>query len=336
MLCTHLVGIRINQQQTPIFLLWMCLQTLYLFLEGSESFSAAKGRSAILGRVSFWVLRDGQNVDSNGSKYAALFIRHEYMEHGWLHSWPLQALRSSCPRGCPWHHCRWSCHIPVRFLPDHFLLQSLSLHGESNFLEGILCNKSIHKCSNFPPLFSTCKNLQKMVHFFLFLNLYPFFSLQSFLNNWVHWPFYFCILNCVFFFSIWLLQRWIGDHVAVASLGRSCIWRRQVLTCQSNEGTHLDFGIYKRRQLVLGLELGLLVFQGFIHGVLRWKKWIASVGTWLARLQEKPGIVHIPVNCAEFGIAGFSEFCILGVTRSVTMIWWEWRPCQLHWSLHST
>ncbi len=205
-----------------------------------------------------------------------------------------------------------------------------------NFLEGILCNKSIHKCSNFPPLFSTCKKLQKMVHFFLSLNLYPFFSLQSFLNNWVHWPFYFCILNCVFFFSIWLLQRWIGDHVAVASLGRSCIWRRQVLTCQSNEGTHLDFGIYKRRQLVLGLELGLSVFQGFIHGVLRWKKWIASVGTWLARLQEKPGIVHIPVNCAEFGIVGFSEFRILGVTRSVTMIWWEWRPCQLHWSLHST
>jgi hypothetical protein len=28
----------------------------------------------------------------------------------------------------------------------------------------------------------------------------------------------------------------------------------------------------KRRQLVLGLELGLLVFQGFIHGVLTWKK----------------------------------------------------------------
>lgn len=165
MLCTHLVGIRINQQQTPIFLLWMCLQTLYLFLEGSESFSAAKGRSAILGRVSFWVLRDGQNIDSNGSKYAALFIRHEYMEHGWLHSWPLQALRSSCPRGCPWHHCRWSCHIPVRFLPDNFLLQSLSLHWESNFLEGILCNKSIHKCSNFPPLFSTCKNLQKWFTF---------------------------------------------------------------------------------------------------------------------------------------------------------------------------
>ncbi len=175
-----------------------------------------------------------------------------------------------------------------------------------------------------------------MVHFFLFLNLYPFFSLQYFLNNWAHRPFYFCILNCVFFFSIWLLQRWIGDHVAVASLGRSCIQRRQVLTCQSIEGTHLDFSIYKKETTCVRAWVGSLGLPGFYP----WGPYMEEVNCFSRHMvgkitRETRNHAHSCELCWIW-YCGFSEFHILGVTRSMTMIWWEWRPCQLHWSLHST